>query len=296
MHLPKTYADIPHRESAMGTPEADALLASLPSKMRDGLINLYLNSDTSNVQELLDYFINNSAIFNCIHRVPGSALGFEYLYTREVSTPIDQYFIDCKAGFQIYQRLLALEANLPSWLDRLLQQRQTVLVDNIGSGTGRDTIGVLGKNPRLAKRVKVRHIDPDQESIAISEHLAHDNGVADSFSFHASKFNEVPAANADMALLIGILCPLHRRVSKMVLRSTTPYVRGGGTVIFSTALHRMVNEDPFTDFLMRFGGWHMNYKSEEESEHLATSLGWHVLGKFFDEPRHYHCMVVAEIP
>jgi len=70
---------------------------------------------------------------------------------------------------------------------------------------------------------------------------------------------------------------------------------GGGIVIYSTALRKMVIEDPFTDFLMRLGGWHMSYKSEEESEDLAKSLGWRVIGKFYDEPLHYHCMVVAEI-
>lgn len=67
-------------------------------------------------------------------------------------------------------------------------------------------------------------------------------------------------------------------------------------VVYSTALHKMVIEDPLTDFLMRFAGWHMTYKSEKESEDLANSLGWRVIGKFFDEPLHYHCMVVAEIP
>lgn len=228
MNLPMTYADIPNRESSLASSEAQALLDSFPSRIRELMVDHYLNSSSSNSQELLDFFVNNSAIFKLIHHVPGSALGFEYLYTREVSTPIDQYFIDCKAGFQIYQRLLSLEANLPSWLDRLLDSKSAILVDNIASGTGRDMIGVLAKNRHLAKKVKVRHIDPDTESLGISEKLAQDNGVAESFSFHDSKFSDVPPAEADMALLIGILCPLHRRVSKTVLRSVIPYVRGGG--------------------------------------------------------------------
>jgi len=296
MTSPKTYADIPQRASSISSPEVEALFASLPPNVRDGLVALYLKSNSSPIQGILDHFIDNSTIFGHIHRSPGSALAFEYLYTRQVSTPIDQYFIDCKAGFQISQRLLSLEENLPRWLHRLLNQRQSILVDNIGSGTGRDTIGVLAKNRRLAAKVKVRHIDPDTESLRISEKLAQDLGISDSFSFHGTKLGDVPSLDADLALVIGILCPLRLRASKVVLRNMAPYVRRGGIVIFSTALHKMVIEDPFTDFLMRFVGWHMTYKSEEESENLAKSLGWRVVGTFFDEPRRYHCMVVAEIP
>lgn len=295
MNLPRTCADIPNRESSLVSDEAQALLDSLPFNIRELIVNHYLTSSSSNLQELLDYFVKNSAIFKLIHQVPGSALGFEYLYTHGVSTPIDQYLVDCKAGSQIFQRLLSLEANLPSWLNRLLDSKHDILVDNIGCGTGRDMIGVLGKNPHLAKTVKVRHIDPDIESLAISEKLAQDSGVADSFSFHGSKLSHVPPAEADMALLVGILCSFPRRVSKTVLRSVIPYVRrGGGMVIYSSVLRKMVIEDLLTDFLMRLSGWHMSYKSEKESEDLAKSLGWRVIGKFFDEPLHYHCMVVAE--
>ena len=210
--------------------------------------------------------------------------------------PIDQYFVDCKAGVQIYRRLLSLEEKLPSWLARLLDSRETIAIDNIGCGTGRDTIGALAKNRQMAKRIRVRHIGPDTESLAISRTLAEHNGVAESFSFHGSRFSDVPPADADMVLLIGILCPLHRRVSKSVLRSVVRYVRKGGIVIYSTALHRMVIDDPLTDFLMRLSGWHMTYKSEGESEELANGLGWRVKGRFFDEPYHHHCMVVAEVP
>jgi hypothetical protein len=67
-------------------------------------------------------------------------------------------------------------------------------------------------------------------------------------------------------------------------------------VIYSTVLHNMVIQDPLTDALMSLAGWHMNYRSEEEVAALAEGLGWRVLGRFFDEPLHHHCMVVAQIP
>jgi SAM-dependent methyltransferase len=296
MHSPRTYADILDRESSLESPEAEALLTALPPRTRALLIDHYLHSLLPNSQELLDFFVDASPIFKLIHGAPGSALAFEYLYTRDVSTAVDRYLIECRAGAQIYQRLLSLRAHLPSWLDQLLTSEKTIRVDNIGCGTGRDTIGVLAACRGLAKHVRVRHIDPDRHALLISRKLARENGVAESISFHEGKFSDVPPAAADMILLIGILCPLHRRVSRNVLRSAVPYVRPGGLVVYSTALHQMVFDDPLTDFLMRLAGWHMSYKSVQESEGLATALGWRVVGRFFDEPRHHHCMVVAEVP
>ena len=74
----------------------------------------------------------------------------------------------------------------------------------------------------------MRLIDPDTEALNISKRLVEENGIANLFSFHGDKFSAVPSEHADIALLIGILCPLHLRVSKMILQKVIPYVRGGG--------------------------------------------------------------------
>ena len=293
MNLPKDFTDIPNRSWALDSSDSQALLDSLPLDIRNAFIQYFFTKQTT--PELIQYFKDNSSIFDSVQNDPGNALSFEYLYTRQVSTNIDKYFTECKAGHQIYQRLLALEENLPYWLTHLLHGRQVISVDNIGSGAGRDMINVLGKNQHFIDRVRIRNIDPNAESLAISKQLAKEMCVSDYFYFHNNKLSDVPAINADLVLLIGILCPLHRRVCKIVLKNIAPYVRTGGMVIYSTALHKMVLEDPLTDSIMRLAGWHMNYKSEEESEDLAKSFGWRVICKFFDEPLHYHCMVLVEV-
>jgi len=117
---------------------------------------------------------------------------------------------------------------LPYWLNSLLEKKESILLDNIGSGTGRDIIGVISKNPHLTNKVKVRLIDPDTEALNISKRLVEENGIANAFSFHGDKFGAVPSKHADMVLLTGILCPLHQRVSRMILHKVIPYVRGGG--------------------------------------------------------------------
>ncbi len=296
MHPPRTYADIANRGSSLDSPEAEALLAALPPRVRALLIDQYLHSPLPSSREIRDFLVDASPICRLIDQATGSALAFEYLYSRDVSTAVDRYLITCRAGAQIYERLRSLEAHLPFWFDRLLAGQKTIRIDNVGCGTGRDTIGVLAARRDLARLATVRHIDPDDQALRISRKLAQHRGVARSISFHASKFSHMPAVGADIVLLIGILCPLHRRVSKAVLRSAAPYVRPGGLVIYSTALHQMVIDDPLTDFLMRLTGWSMTYKSEQETEELATALGWQIRGRFFDEPRHHHCMVVAEVP
>ena len=116
MDFPKTYSDIPNRNMFLKTKETQALFDVLPARIRDSLIHAYLNASWTGSDEVVDYLTKHSVIFEINRHSPGSALAFEYLYTRQITTPIDQYFIDCKAGHQIYQRLLALEVNLPVWI------------------------------------------------------------------------------------------------------------------------------------------------------------------------------------
>ena len=228
MDLPRSFADIGGREWALETDEAQELLRGLPRPIGEALSQYYLHPSPRGTQEVVDYFIAHSSVFDLVQRTPGTALALEYLYTRQATKPIDEYFIKCKAGSQIYQRLLALEANLPCWLTRLLDAKRAILVDNIGAGTGRDMIGVLSRNKHFIGTVHVRNIDPDTESLAISQRLAQDNGISGSFSFEASRFSDAPSANADLVLMIGVLCPLKGRSSRIVLRNAGRCTGGAG--------------------------------------------------------------------
>lgn len=292
--LPQSYLDIPDREWALNTDTAKYLLNLLPPHLQEHLKSYFLDNPFDNKQDLIQYFIHESSMFSITKNDPGSSIAFEFLYTKQVASVLDNYFIKCKSGHQIYKRLIALEDNLPGWLDSILTKKASLLVDNVGSGTGRDIINVISKNPEYQDSVYVRNIDPDSEAMQLSRMIAEEHNVAGNISFLVNTLMDVEPCNADLILLIGILCPLSIRKSRQTLKFLQRLFNNEGIVIYSTALHKMVIDDPLTDSLMRLCGWHMSYKTEQESVELAESLGWSVLGTFFDEPYHHHCMVVAK--
>lgn len=299
MKNPETFADIENRESFLDSTDATTLLDALPLKIRQKLVNFYLSPASTEIAEMSDvmeYFTANSEIFRLFRENSGNALAFEYLYHRQVSGPIDRYFIDCKAGFQIYRRLCSLEENLPEWIRLVSADKGKVKIDNIGSGTGRDMIRVLEVNPDLRGRISVRNIDPDSAALDVGRKIAEQAGISESFSSIDLKFADAESVAADLVLLIGVLCPLHKRVCKTILRNLGRFVRPGGIVIYSAALDTMLREDPFTDSIMGFCGVNMSYKTEDECSDLALSNGWKIIGRFYDEPRGYHLMTVAQLP
>jgi len=288
----QSYTDVPGREKALKNDEAKTLLEKLPQEIREKFIGCFLDSSCEHLQEVTDYFIDNSEVTKVTKYSPGSASIFEYLYNRQSPSEIDKYYMECKGGIATYNRLLALEEHLPH-LIKNIHNGHRILIDNVGSGPGRDMIGVLKRNPEIAKIVHVRNIDIDKSALDLGEKLVQELGLSDSFSFIAKPFNEIEPREADIILLIGILCPLKMRICRSILKGLRPYTRQGGHVVYSTAQTRMVEEDPLTDYIMRFTGFHLDYKTDKEAMDLASITGWKPIGQFFDEPYHYHCMTIA---
>jgi hypothetical protein len=288
----QTYNDVINREMSLKSDEAKYLLEILPPYIRGKFINCYMDPNCGHIKEITEYFSENSTVTKVTKDKPGSAAIFEFLYTRKVTLEIDRYFMMCKGGTATYKRLIALEDNLPKIIKKNYNGHR-ILIDNVGSGPGRDMIGVLKRNPELTDMVHVRNIDTDKNAIEIGEEMVQDLGCKDSFSFISKPFNEVPPRNADIVLLIGILCPLKLRVCRSVLKGLLPYTRQGGCIVYSTAQNRMVEEDPLTDFIMRFTGFHLIYKTDKEALDLAIETGWAPIDQFFDEPYQYHCMTIA---
>jgi hypothetical protein len=290
-----TYKDIKDRAQALETKEVKELLNSLPIDIKEKLIGCYLDPSEPGSEDVLNYFLDNSEMTRLIKASPGSSEAFEFLYqAKKVLSPIDEYFLKCPAGRQIYTRLKSLEVNLPKWIDKIYKDKNsTVLIDNIGSGPGRDMIHVLQKNPGLKDKVKVRNIDINKEALEAGKDLVERLGLTDSFSYINKSFHKVKPRQADLILLIGFLCPLKLHTCERVLDKLLSYSRPGGYIIYSTAQYKLLYDDPLTDFLMQLAGWQMSYKSDKEALALAKESGWQPISQFFDEPLHHHCMTVA---
>ncbi|MCD4650550.1 MAG: class I SAM-dependent methyltransferase [Candidatus Cloacimonetes bacterium] len=246
-----------------------------------------------NTQELLQYFINYSHMSKSIIGKIGSVNTFEMLYTKNVFTHIDNYYINSIAGNQIYKRMMAIESHIPQYLSDYSKNNE-LLIDNIGSGSGREMINILKKHTSLISQVKIRNIDPDPEAIAISRYLADCNKLSNCFEHIPDKFENVENRNVDIILLIGMLCPLSISLSKKIISKLYSFLKIGGLLIYSTALNKMCYDDPFLDFLMRYHGWNMSYKTVDESILIATSSGFELINVFFDEPYHHHSIIICK--
>jgi hypothetical protein len=295
MSLPENYLDMTHREELLQTVNAQHLKNKLPIRIYEFLREYFVDDNQANSKDLADYFIKHSCIFNIIKSTPGSSIGYDCLYTKNTKTELDNYFVQCISGHQIYERLKSLEQKLPRLIRSKLNEKQSLLVDNIGSGVGRDMINVVFQNPDIKNKLHVRQIDPDSEALNLSRKIAYELGVVESFSFHENSLSSIDSVNADVVLLIGMLCPLNLRHSSIVLRQVKRLCNSNnGLLIFSTATHNMVIDDPLTDSLMRLCGWNMSFKTESDSTKLAESLGLKIIEVFYEEPYHHHCMIVAQ--
>ena len=289
-----TFKDIARKgkEKALETKVAQNLLENLPNQIRDNFTLSFLDHTIPVPETVLSYFTNNSDISCSVHKYPGSAFPFENLYLKQAVKPIDRYFLECTSGDQIHKRFLSLQKNLPKIISHKFNGHK-LKIDNIGSGPGRDMISVLQKNNALVEKVHVRNIDPDSRALAIGKNFVNDLHFTSSFSFISKKLNEVQPRNADMLLVIGILCPMKLRVCKIVIKGLESFISSNGIIVYSTAQKRMLLDDPLTDYIMNFHGWIMDYKTDQEAKDIAFSQGWEVLDQFFDEPNRHHCMTVA---
>jgi len=248
------------------------------------------------ISEVREFFRTHSEITNIICAQAGDPLAFEFLYhMRQPANPIDRYFINCKAGHQIYVRLRKIIQYLPGLIRKIYySEKRTILVDNIGSGPGHDMIGVLLENPDLRPIVHVRNIDVDENALKIGEGAAIRHTMKHNFLFVNQDFLKVDSREADLVLLIGFLCPVDLRRSRIILKKLKRFSRQDGHCLFSTVQTEMGQGDPVTDFIMRFSGWQMDYKNHEQVRNLCLESGWQPVDHFYDELG-YNQMTLAKL-
>lgn len=290
----RSYLDITNRDAFFKNEAVQYLFSVIPGNIKEKLINNFLSDTYKDKEELLKFFLRESKMFRLINAFPGSAEAFEYLYLeKEPENLIDKYFLKCKSGIQTHKRLLSLDQNLLYWIKKLCQN-EPLIIDNFFSGPGRDLIRIVKQNPEIKKMVNIRNVDIDPRAIVIGKKLTEAEGLTNVFSYECKSFVKAKPRNVDLMILVGVLCPLRLHVSERLLLAMRRYIKPGGHIIYSTAQHSLLNDDPFTDFLMRLSAWPMSYKSDEEAWDLANESGWQPITQFFDEPSHHHCMTVAK--
>lgn len=277
------------------TPEAFQLL-EVPGKEKPRIKRFLLNNykglpvSPEIKNEFYNYFIGHSVFSAATAANPVASVITELLYEGmeklNLSSPIDQYFLQSKAGRSIKARLEAIERELPKIIEEYHQKRKRkreILVGNLGSGPGRDVIDVLSTYYRNASDIKAIHIDKDRLALERGKRMAEIKGISHLVEFVEGSFLKYkPTRKFDIVLLIGILCPLDVETCIFVLKKVRKLLNRDGCLLASSVSKKMLKEDPFTCYLMSLGNWKMVFKDEEELKQIFQRAGYDWKRCFFD--------------
>jgi len=293
------------RSEALEDNRVQTLIKSLPKDVSEKIIRSFLANDHSgqDARDILEYFLTISKITQAVVEDKGGADIFEYLYNKVADNPIDQYFLDCDAGHQIYRRLKTMEERIPDILRTLFPKKKQIIIDNIGSGQGYDLINMLSnqKNADLRKRVHARNIDPNESALKVGWERIVEHGLEDNFEIIVDEIGKYKGRSADFLVASGIFCPLSVPFSIRMMRNHfAGYLNDDGIILYNATTMKMIEQDPFTDFTMRFMGWYMGFKTVGDIRSIATqSKKFEILSDFFDADESgneigYNHMVIAQ--
>ena len=263
-------------------------------RVKEFIINNYKGLPVSPEmeEETYNYCVTHSAIFAVTTSNPGTSTLTEFLYEGiPFPSPIDNYFLQSKGGKAVKARLIAIEKELPKIIEEY-RSKGNVLIGNLGSGPGRDVIDTLSNYYRNISDVRAIHIDRDKKALERGKRMAEIKGVNHLIEFVQENFlRYTPPQKFDILLLIGVLCPLEIQTCIEYLKTTKRLLKEGGCIVASNVSKKMLREDPFTYYLMKWGAnWELVYKNEEELKQIyeksgyrwercfSDSYGFHIMG------------------
>jgi len=235
-------------------------------------------------EEVYNYCVNHSMIFTAALTNPGTSVLTEFLYEGIPSpSPLDNYFLQSKAGRAVKARLLAIEKELPKIIDTY-RSKGDVLIGNLGSGPGRDVINVFSTHYQNVSNIKAINIDKDINALKRGKIMATKQKVDHLVKFVQESFlNYNSPQKFDILLLIGILCPLDTETCINILKTIKKNLKEDGCLIASNAAPKMQKDDPFTYHIMEWGpNWKMVFKNEEELRQIYEKAGYIWKGYFLD--------------
>ena len=225
-------------------------------KIKDLVICKYLKIQLTPAEEedILNYFINNSVFSAATLANPATSVVTEFLYDPIGRFDIDKYFFASKGGKAIHSRLIRVEDNLHSLIEKHLKKGK-VLIGNLGGGPGRDVIDVFSKFYRNNDNVASVNIDRDKNALNRGKRMADIGEVLNKIEFVESSFSKYKNKEKfDIIILVGVLCGLPIEKCTLLMREIKPLLAKGGSIMVSNVAPKMLNEDPFTYFIERDNG------------------------------------------
>lgn len=258
--------------------------------------SLPVNPETE--EKTYDYLLETSVIFSAMVSSHGTSVFTEFLYNGvSHPSPADDYVLKSRAGRAVKSRLRALEKNIFSISREILQTQSNLIIGNFGSGPGRDLIDILSDHYKGSSRIRAVNIDKDNAALNRGAVMAKNRGVEKNIEFVCDSLTRYrPREKFDMAVLVGVLCPLDRKTCVEVLSQLKKMVNPGGIIIASNATPEMEREDPFSYFIMRWlAGWHLIFKEETGLKEIFQEAGFEWRGAFKDDYG-FHAMGIGRLP
>jgi ubiquinone/menaquinone biosynthesis C-methylase UbiE len=233
-----------------------------------------------------NYYITHSIFAAATSSNPGSSVITEFLYDGidklNPYFPFDQYFLRSKAGRAVKARLKDIEEELPKIIEEY-RQKGEVLIGNLGSGPGRDVIDVFASHYKNISDVKAIHTDKNKLALEKGERMAEIKGVIDQIEFIEANFLKYkPTKKFDIALLIGILCPLEFEICVRILKRIKRLLKKDSCLVVGNVSKKMLEEDPFSCYLMSLLHWKLAFKDEGELKQIFEKAGYIWKGCFKD--------------
>lgn len=264
--------------------------------IKDIIIHKYQGNEISfpNEELLLNYFINNSVFSAATAANPATSVVTEFLYDRPKQPLfIDQYFFKSKGGKAVYSRLLRVEQNLYDLTEQYLKKGK-VLIGNLGGGPSRDISDVFSKYYQKNENILAINIDKDRMATKRGKWMAEAGGVRNKIEFLDISFMRYkPKKKFNIIVLVGVLCGLPPEICVLVLKNAKNMLAKGGCIMASNVSPKMLEDDPFTYFIMeKITEWKLIFKSEETLKEIFKKAGlrWQ---KSFTDDYGFHIMPIG---
>ena len=297
------------RDECLVRPESIELLRVMPDDVREIFLRMYYGISQNfdlDKEFVQGWFLANSEISRLVKAFPPTGHIYGTLYRepgREAKGVIDPYFPRSSAGSKIFYRKESVKNYLRCLIPRLYYEKNRIIkIDDFASSHSRALSDLLAENPDIIEMVHIRSIDCDKTILDVLENRLKEldqnqatKGIKDAFELCCMKLHEAPPHNADVVMIIGVICGMTVEDSIKPLFLANCFGGPSATLIVSAAQVEMGVGDPLTVLIMYIMGWYMRLKTPQCCFDLVRQAGWTPNSKesFFESERHYHFMVVA---
>jgi len=184
------------------------------------------------------------------------------------------------------RRHMALShAILPRIIEQLYNRfREPIVVKNLGSGVGLDTINAAKHTRQMVGTVW--NCDLNEEAVelgkAVSDYLIQRGEIDGGVLEHKVENMTKSSQRAHLIVQIGIICGLTDDAATILLTQAHKQLHEDGTLVVSSSNHNMRSRDALCSFLMQhigtrespLQGWGLNFREKTRMRELLQGAGF----------------------